>query len=660
MVSWWRMPGARPVAILLVALSLSIGWGIRGDFGHESGAMLPGALAALAACLLSGRPDWRAKAPYFAVFGGMGFAFGGSIAYMYCLSFAGSEHWPTAIYGFFCTFITGALWAGMGGAGTALPAVMDRGRLEKFFVPLCFTLAVFTVNLNLGEYVSEWIKSSAADPTWNRQRSPLYWYDADWLSAVAALAGICLFDLWDRRFAKAHLLALLAAAGAAAGWAVQAALNALGAAPKIAALLVVRLGDPAAINPETGTPFDPSEFLTNWPNFVHYYPQHVGWGVGLVLGIAAYFWRYGTWRRDAGLILYMSLGWLLAFLIMPVLGTIPLQPWGGFRLMPPRSDDWAGIVGVFVGMTVYCLRFGLKPVAFAGSLTAILGGVGFALVPFVRSIVRLPGNAQLTPGGTPPEWAHYHSANWHSILEQSHGFCHGLAIAVTMAVLAAWVKRDTTPRTRRWTGVASVFFVLFVLTLLNVYKNVPEWTEGGHKVVPAVMKAPLINVALPAMGWFALAWGAVSLAALLLMLRHERRPVEFVPASPVGRGQLLYIALMWMMVIADFERALPNFSEGRLVTEWVIFMNAALATLLIGMLPGPDISVPDVDGPAPSLRRLWLRAAPIVAALMVAFAVLTRMMYGAMPVESKSSNHDRFGQNAHWRIAPILKTGKHR
>ncbi len=660
MVSWWRMPGARPAAVFLVALSLSIGWGIRGNFGHESGAMLPGALAALAACLLSGRGDWRQKAPYFALFGGLGWAFGGSIAYMYCISFAGSEHWPTAIYGFFCTFITGALWAGMGGAGTALPAVMDRDRLGKFFLPMCFTMALFALNMGLGDQIAEWIKSSAADPTWNRQRSPLYWYDADWMAASAALIGICLFDLWDRRFGKAQWLLALASAGTLLGWGMQRALDALGATPKIASMLVVKLGDPTAINPDTGLRFDPADFLTNWPNFVHYYPQHVGWGVGLIAGITLYFCLFGAWRRDSGLILYMALGWLVAFLVMPVLGSIPLQPWGGFRLMPPRSDDWAGIVGVFAGMTLYCMRFGLKPVAFAGSLTAILGGVGFAVVPFVRSILRLPGHPLLTPGGTPPEWAHYHSANWHSILEQSDGFCHGLAIAVTMAVLAAWVKADNAPRTRRWTEIFSVLFVLFALTLLNVYKNVPEWTEGANRVVPALMKAPLLGVALPAMAWFGMVWVAVALAALLLMLRHTRQPVEFVPPSPVGRGQLLYIALLWMMVIANFERALPSFAEGRLVTEWVIFMNAALATLLVGWLPRHGITVPATDQRGPSLGRLWVCAVPVVVLLMVGFAVATRLMYSGAPVDSLNSNHRRLGNEAYWRIAPILKSGKHR
>ena len=50
-------PGLSWLAILLVALSLSIGWGVRGNWGHEYGAMIPGALAAIAAVVVSGRED---------------------------------------------------------------------------------------------------------------------------------------------------------------------------------------------------------------------------------------------------------------------------------------------------------------------------------------------------------------------------------------------------------------------------------------------------------------------------------------------------------------------------------------------------------------------------------------------------------------------------
>ena len=53
----------RMAYFFVTALALSIGWGIRGNFGHEYGAMIPGALAAMAVVLLSGRSDWLARSP---------------------------------------------------------------------------------------------------------------------------------------------------------------------------------------------------------------------------------------------------------------------------------------------------------------------------------------------------------------------------------------------------------------------------------------------------------------------------------------------------------------------------------------------------------------------------------------------------------------------
>ena len=62
--------------VILAALSLSIGWGIRGNFGHEWGAMIPGALAAMAAVLLCGRADWQRRIAFFGAFGALGWSFG--------------------------------------------------------------------------------------------------------------------------------------------------------------------------------------------------------------------------------------------------------------------------------------------------------------------------------------------------------------------------------------------------------------------------------------------------------------------------------------------------------------------------------------------------------------------------------------------------------
>ena len=83
-------PGLSLLAILFVALALSIGWGVRGNWGHEYGAMIPGALAAMAAVLVSGRDDWYRRIPFFAFFGALGWSFGGSISYMQVIAYTHS------------------------------------------------------------------------------------------------------------------------------------------------------------------------------------------------------------------------------------------------------------------------------------------------------------------------------------------------------------------------------------------------------------------------------------------------------------------------------------------------------------------------------------------------------------------------------------------
>src|SRR5262245_34664 len=121
-----RNPILNPLAILLCALSLSVGWGVRGNWGHEFGAMIPGALTGLAACMLSGREDWRRRAAQFAFFGALGWSFGGSISYMQVIGFTQSGHLPSQVYGFACLWVIGFCWGSIGGAGTALPALLDR------------------------------------------------------------------------------------------------------------------------------------------------------------------------------------------------------------------------------------------------------------------------------------------------------------------------------------------------------------------------------------------------------------------------------------------------------------------------------------------------------------------------------------------------------
>jgi len=122
--------------LLVTALSVSIGWGVRGQFGHEYGAALAGALGGMTIALLSGRPDWTARVHYFAFLGAAGFGFGGAMSYMKDIAYIHSSDSATVLYGFGCVFLLGGLWAAPCAAGMSLAAWLDRDELTKLVLAL--------------------------------------------------------------------------------------------------------------------------------------------------------------------------------------------------------------------------------------------------------------------------------------------------------------------------------------------------------------------------------------------------------------------------------------------------------------------------------------------------------------------------------------------
>ena len=651
---------ARLSTVFLVALSLSIGWGIRGNFGHEFGAMIPGALAAIAVCLLSGRDDWRARVPYFAFFGAFGWAFGASISYMQVIAYSHSGDEPSQYYGFFGLFLIGFLWAGMGGAGTALPAVIDRERLTALFRPICWVLFFFLALYLCEEPIIErW--EQAFNGTEFRHMSPLYWFDADWIPASAALVAMFVFDLWERRFAKAHWLPVFAATGALGGFLVQQLINFAGLAGPVASFLVQRQGDAAYIAQKEGITLEQAaeSLVINWPQIFLHIPQHTGWIVGLILGIGLYFCRFGKFRSGASLFVYMGGGWLAGLILLPSLFGFG---GAGLRLTPPRSDDWAGIVGVYIATLIWLRRNNLIPVLYASLVSAAIGGFGFAGAAWLKIMMVAPGNPNRTSDPAILEhWAHWQHANWHSFLEQSYGFINGIAIAVAMALIARRVGRvQGDPTQRRWTEVFSAGFVLFILTFLNIYKNVAVWLEA--KTVPATMKAPWFpSIELPASLWFVIIYVIMAIAGFYLLARHLRRPLPIVPLTWLGKGQMLYLVFLWAIVIANFERALPGFAEGRLITEGVIFLNAVLATVLLLTLPREDTPIPDVE--QPQLGR-WKLKTLVIILVMFAISVgamtpAVRAVYGDNPV-GHAGLLKRFGPDAAWITQPLRHGQEHK
>lgn len=176
-----------------------------------------------------------------------------------------------------------------------------------------------------------------------------------------------------------------------------------------------------------------------------------------------------------------------------------------------------------------------------------------------------------------------------------------------------------------------------------------------------MMKAPLFQeIVLPAEMWFNLAWFAAVLAFLAVLIVHLRRPIPAIPASWIGKGQLIYLTILWIMVIANFERSMNPFSEQRLVTEWLLFIHAAIATFLILILPAPAIEEP-LTFPSVSYGRMVIKALtlglPLAMVIMYGYARVTFRIFGQ---ENLPGAQYRWGPKAEWRVKPILKNSKHR
>ncbi len=485
-----------------MALALSIGWGVRGNRGHEYGAMIPGALSAMAAAIVSGREDWRRRVAYFAFFGALGWSFGGSMSYGRVLGYAHSDSLADVLYGFACTYAIGFLWGAIGGAGLALAACLDRKRLAEFFPPL---IAIFAIWI-AWDYVLLWGLLS------KEQAKRLNWHGADWIGAGSALLVLLFFLLKQRR---------------------------------------------------------------------------PGFAVSLMLHMAAGWW----------------------------LGMLALVQGMGLHMTPPRSDNWAGCVGMAAAMLWFLHRRGMPAAVFAALVVGLASGLGFA----TGLLIRVGGHASKI------------ATNWHSLMEQSFGFIAGLGVAIAMGHLSTRLPplADHTEGAR-WTETFSLLFVLLGITYVNIVKNVLVDPWIPNRVVPAELYG------IPAYWWFNFAYLALAAVVGAIVLAHPRRNIAALPPAALGRAQIMMVVFLWWIVIGNLSRYLP-FHPVRLVTEGVIHLNACLLTALLLLAPHPG-EAPPLQGELP---RGWVRKAAIAS---LAAGLCAALLYTAvvLPLQDAPDAAARF------------------
>jgi hypothetical protein len=330
-------------------------------------------------------------------------------------------------------------------------------------------------------------------------------------------------------------------------------------------------------------------------------------------------------------------------------------------MVSPRGDSWAIVLGILLGALRYASRRRLDGVIAAALIAGTVGGLGFVIMQGLKLIAYMPGNPKATSDPASIEfWAHWHRANWHSILtEQGAGLFYGLGLVLAMAAVSARTGVEPAPAVRqRWTLVLSAAFIVNGIAYTNLVKNVSDWTKA--RAVAPVLKMPLFGaVELPAAAWFNLIFLLFTICTVTLLVIHLRRPLAPAPATWLGRGQLLFLMFLWTMTIGNFERVVVAFQEQRLATEGTIFVNALLATFLILTLPTAVTELrtePSTYGPL--VRKVMLGGLVLWMTCALAFTGLYHAVYGNQ--KDGWGGNVRFGPNADWRVRPLLKSAEHR
>ena len=119
--------------------------GDSGDFGHQLGAMVPGALLAMAFAYVSGQERMFRFMPLLAFVGALGMSLGGTMSYGTLHGYAQSGSFINYTYGYLTLFLVGGVWGGPCGAGLGL-VLEDEPLRRRDWLWMVVTVLVYGVS----------------------------------------------------------------------------------------------------------------------------------------------------------------------------------------------------------------------------------------------------------------------------------------------------------------------------------------------------------------------------------------------------------------------------------------------------------------------------------------------------------------------------------
>jgi len=205
--------------VLLAALAGGMGWGIRGQYGHETGAMIAGLLVSLVLVFLMCPQAALLPAARAVAFGTIAIGIGGSMTYGQTIGLTQNApligNWEAWRWGMLGLGIKGAIWIGFAGLFLGMGLGVTRYSWREILGVMVGMLALYGIGW--------WALNTPHDPA-NRVLPRIY-FSASWFwqpeagpelkprpeawgGQLFALLGIWVWAGWIRRDRLAHNLAL--------------------------------------------------------------------------------------------------------------------------------------------------------------------------------------------------------------------------------------------------------------------------------------------------------------------------------------------------------------------------------------------------------------------------------------------------------------------